>query len=231
MSAVADGSGRMFDGIARRYDLLNRLMSFGLDGRWRRALVAAMPRGRLLDVATGTADVALALVRRDAETRVTGLDPSAGMLNQGREKIDKSGLSARISLVEGDAQAMPFADHTFAGSCIAFGIRNVPDRRRALAEMARVTVAGGPVAVLELTEPAGGGLASLARFHVRHLVPRLGALLSGNAEYRYLQRSVAAFPPPAEFAALLSEVGLTDVQVRRLSFGAVHLFVGTVPST
>lgn len=225
----ADGSGRMFDGIARRYDFVNRLMSLGLDGRWRRTLVAALPAGHLLDVATGTADVALALVRRDATTRVTGLDPSAGMLAQGAEKVEKLGFADRITLIEGDAQQMPFADHTFAGSCISFGIRNVPDRRRGLAEMARVTVPGGPVAVLELTEPQGGLLAPFARFHVRHVVPRIGGWLSGNAEYRYLQRSVAAFPPPQAFAALMAEVGLVDVQIKRLSFGALHLFVGRVP--
>jgi len=229
--ARADGSGRMFDRIARRYDLLNRIMSLGLDKRWRRTLIAQLPAGavRLLDVATGTADVAIALAQRDALTRVTGLDPSGEMLAQGHEKLGKTGLNQRIDLVEGDGQALPFEAHTFAGSCISFGIRNVPDRQKALAEMGRVTVPGGPVAVLELTEPRTGLLAPLARFHVKRVVPMVGGWLSGDAEYRYLQASVAAFPAPVDFAAIMTAAGLLDVQIHRLSFGAVHLFVGRAP--
>ena len=227
MTATADGSGAMFDGIAEGYDRLNRWMSMGMDAGWRRRLIAALPTGPLLDVATGTADVALALAARDADTTVTGLDPSVGMLAAGQRKVDDAGLADRIRLVEGDAQALPFADATFAGACISFGIRNVPDRARALAELARVTRPGGPVAVLELSWPRGGPLAPFARFHIRHVIPRLGAWLSGDAEYRYLADSIRAFPPPDEFAALMAAAGLRDVRVERMSLGAVHLFVGT----
>ncbi|MCB9537134.1 MAG: ubiquinone/menaquinone biosynthesis methyltransferase [Myxococcales bacterium] len=221
--SAADGSGAMFDRIAHRYDLLNRLMSFGLDRGWRRRLVDAMPdAGALLDVATGTADVALALADAHPSTTVVGLDPSAGMLGVGQSKIAERGLAHRVTLTEGDAQAMPFADATFAGCTIAFGIRNVPDRLAGLREMARVTAPGGPVALLELAEPAFAP----ARFHVHHVVPRLGAWLSGAKEYRYLQRSVAAFPPPDAFAALMRAAGLRDVEVHRMTFGAAHLYVG-----
>ncbi|MCA9547288.1 MAG: class I SAM-dependent methyltransferase, partial [Myxococcales bacterium] len=137
--ARADGSGQMFDRIARRYDLLNRILSLGLDRSWRRKLVAALPdQGRLLDVATGTGDVALALAKAYPQVTVTGLDPSVGMLDVGRGKVTARQLDARVELIEGDAQAMPFPDNHFAGACIAFGIRNVPDRARGLAEMARV---------------------------------------------------------------------------------------------
>jgi len=224
---VVDGSGSMFDRIARRYDLLNRLMSFGVDRAWRRKLVAAMPDvGPLLDVATGTADVALALATTYGETSVVGLDPSAGMLMVGGEKVAKGGLASRIELVQGDAQRMPFADDHFAGACIAFGIRNVPDREAGLREMARVTRPGGPVVVLELSEPRGGAMAALARFHVHHIVPRLGALLSGDREYRYLAASVAAFPAADAFVALMGRVGLQQVVAHRLTFGTAHLYIG-----
>lgn len=226
----ADGSGLMFDQIARRYDLLNRVISLGLDQSWRTKLINALPReGELLDVATGTADVALSIAQRAPKSTLTGLDPSVGMLDVGREKVARRGLQERVTLDVGDALAMPYADNRFEGCCVAFGIRNFPDRLQGLKEMARVTKSGGPVAILELSEPRGGLLAPFTRFHVHHVVPRLGALLSGNKEYRYLQRSVAAFPPPEQFKGLMEEAGLRDVEVSRMTFGVAHLYVGYAP--
>ncbi|MCB9565832.1 MAG: class I SAM-dependent methyltransferase [Myxococcales bacterium] len=228
------GSGAMFDQIARRYDLLNRVMSLGLDVRWRRALADALLReaptgGELLDVATGTADVALALAEAAPSLRVVGVDPSAGMLELGREKVAAAGLSDRIELTQGDGQALPFADDRFDAACVSFGIRNFPDRLAGLREMVRVTRPGGQVAVLELAEPREAGLlGAAARVHVRHVVPRLGALLSGSREYRYLQRSIAAFPAAREFVAMMEEAGLTRVEARPMTFGAVVLFTGFV---
>jgi demethylmenaquinone methyltransferase/2-methoxy-6-polyprenyl-1,4-benzoquinol methylase len=224
------GSGAMFDGIARRYDLLNRLMSFGLDRLWRRKLVRALALAagaRVLDLATGTADVAITIARTHSDCRVVGVDPSTGMLEVGGQKIAEGGLDARVTLQVGDAQALEFADQTFDGVCIAFGIRNVPDRARALAEMARVTRPGGRVAILELSEPRRGLLAPLARFHIRRMVPRLGALLSGSREYSYLQSSIAAFPPPETFADMMRAAGLDVLAVTPLSLGVCHLYVGT----
>ncbi len=218
----------MFDGIAPRYDLLNRLISFGLDRSWRRALVSSLGgASRVLDVATGTGDVALEIVRTHPESRVVGLDPSPGMLAVARRKVAAHG--ERIRLVEGDATALPFADGAFDASCIAFGIRNVPDRDAGLREMARVTRPGGVVAVLELGEPREGPLAPFARLHVHHVVPRVGAWLSGSGEYRYLQSSVGAFPPAEAFGRQMSQAGLEAVDVRRLHFGAAHLYLGTAP--
>jgi demethylmenaquinone methyltransferase/2-methoxy-6-polyprenyl-1,4-benzoquinol methylase len=220
----------MFDQIARRYDLLNRVISLGLDQSWRTKLINALPReGELLDVATGTADVALSIAQRAPKSTLVGLDPSVGMLNVGREKVERRGLQERVTLDVGDALAMPYADNRFEGCCVAFGIRNFPDRLQGLKEMARVTKPGGPVAILELSEPRGGVLAPFTRFHVHHVVPRLGALLSGNKEYRYLQRSVAAFPPPEQFKGLMEEAGLRDVEVSRMTFGVAHLYVGRAP--
>ena len=227
-----DGSGDMFDGIARRYDLLNSLMSLGLHRRWRRRLVASVEAyrgGRILDLATGTADVAIALARAYPRLRVVGLDPSAGMLEVGRKKVERARLLDRVDLRLGDGQALPFADNSFDAVCIAFGIRNIEDRDLALGQMARVVRPGGRVAILELTQPQGGAMAPAARFHVRQVVPRLGAWLSGDREYRYLQRSIAAFPPPERFARMMEQAGLENLQRKRLCWGATHLFTGDVP--
>jgi len=155
---------------------------------------------------------------------VVGSDPSAGMLEVGREKVARGGLSARITLEQGDAQALPFADASFDGVTMAFGIRNVPDRVAALREMHRVTRAGGRVGVLELAEPDN----PFARLHVHHIVPRLGAFISGAKEYRYLQTSIEAFPPPDAFCELMRAAGFVRTDVHRLAFGAAHIFVGTV---
>ncbi|HFE44245.1 MAG TPA: ubiquinone/menaquinone biosynthesis methyltransferase [Nannocystis exedens] len=229
------GSGAMFDGIAGRYDLLNRVMSLGLDGRWRRALVGALCKdlpaaARILDVATGTADVALALAAESPSLQVIGVDPSEQMLAHGREKIATAGLDDRIELQLGDGLSLPFEDKSFDAACVSFGIRNFSDRQRGLAELTRVTRSGGLVAILELAEPRDSGLLGrAARLHVRHVVPRLGAMLSGSREYRYLQDSIAAFPPADKFAAIMGEVGLQEIEIRPITFGAVILFVGRVP--
>jgi len=227
---MADGSGAMFDAIAERYDLLNRVLSLGLDRGWRTAMVRAMqlaPGDRVMDLATGTGDVAVTIAVAHPDVVVTGVDPSAGMLAVGRDKLTRTGLADRVTLVQGDAQALPFDDDHFAGSCIAFGIRNVPDRALGLTEMARVTRTGGRVVVLELGEPRSGLLASAVRFHIRQVVPRLGALLSGKAEYRYLQRSVAAFPAPERFAAMMEDAGMAVEPPLALGLGAAWLYVGT----
>jgi len=222
------GSGGMFDQIAGRYDLLNRLMSMGIDQSWRRKTVAALELphdARVLDLATGTADLALMIARLHPDAQVVGSDPSRRMLEVGIEKVKRVGLSDRVELQEGDAQALPFADDSFDGCCIAFGIRNVPDRSAALAEMARVTKSGGRVAVLELSEPRVGFLSPVARFHLREVIPRLGGMLSGSREYRYLQQSIAAFPPSDEFARQMGAAGLNVLEVKPFTFGACTLFV------
>jgi len=223
------GSGQMFDGIAARYDFVNRVISLGIDQSWRRRTVKSLglePGARVLDLATGTGDLALLIANAVPTARVVGLDPSEKMLEVARTKVEKAGLLARIELVQGDAEALPFADASFDGVTIAFGIRNVPNRERALAEMARVTKPGGRVAVLELSEPRRGIFGPLARFHVHTVVPYVGALLSGAPEYRYLQRSIAAFPPAEEFAAAMRRVGLDVQKPDALTFGVCHLYVG-----
>lgn len=233
LAEVRPGSGAMFDKIARRYDLLNRVLSGGVDRRWRTRTVRALALGdapaRVLDVATGTADLAIEIARRHPAARVVGVDPSTEMLAVGQRKLDARRIADRIELRPGDAERLDLPDGGFDAATIAFGIRNVPDRRRGLAEMTRVVRSGGRVAVLELSEPRRGVIAPLARFHVHVLVPRIGALLSGAKEYRYLQASIEAFPPPDEFAAMMADAGLTDVRVTKLTFGVCHLYVGVKP--
>ncbi len=152
------------------------------------------------------------------------------MLALGRGKLAREGLATRVALVEGDARELPFAPARFDACAIAFGIRNVPDRGRALVELARVTRPGGRVAVLELGTPREGWLASLARLHVRHVVPRLGAWLSSREEYAYLERSIAAFPPPERFVEELAECGLEVLATHPFALGATTLFVARVPT-
>lgn len=227
-----DGSGAMFDRIAGRYDLLNRILSLGRDGAWRRRAVRALelhPGRRYLDVATGTADVAIEIARVESTARIDGIDPASEMLAEGRAKIERHRLHGRTELHRGGIEHLPFADETFDGAIIAFGIRNVADRRGGLEEMARVVRPGARVVVLELTEPTRGWVAPLARFYMRHLVPRLGGLLAREPEYRYLQESIAAFPPPGRFLDLMREAGLVESSATPLTFGVCHLFVGRRP--
>ena len=224
------GSGQMFDQIARRYDFVNRVLSFGLDKSWRKRTVRSLRLGdkpRVLDLATGTGDLAIDIARLTPGAIVVGLDPSPGMLAIAHDKVEARGFADRISLVEGDAQVLPFADNEMDAATIAFGIRNVPDRAKALREMARVVRPGGRVAVLELGEPRTGVLGAAARFHTRHVVPKLGALLSGKREYAYLQKSIAAFPPAEDFAALMTSCGLHVLEVTPLTFGSCNLYVAT----
>ncbi len=225
------GSGDMFDRIAGRYDRLNRILSLGLDQRWRRLAREALDlRGgeRVLDLATGTADLALQVASGPAQPHVVGADPSLRMLELGVEKTKAARLSERIAFASADAQALPFGGGTFDAACMAFGIRNVADRPRALREIARVVRPGGRVAILELCEPRTGVLGGLGRFYVHGVVPRVGGLLSGEREYRYLQESIARFPSPSEFEGILAGNGLAPVETRPLTLGSCCLFVAVV---
>jgi demethylmenaquinone methyltransferase/2-methoxy-6-polyprenyl-1,4-benzoquinol methylase len=219
----------MFDRIAERYDLVNRVISLGLDRGWRSRAVDALALGSqalVLDVASGTGDLAIATAERHRDARVVGLDPSTGMLEIARRKSKSSGLASRVDFVTGDAQALSFADASFDGATIAFGIRNVPDRMLALREMRRVLRPLARLVVLELAEPENGVLGPLARWHVHHVVPTVGAWLSGAREYDYLQRSIAKFPVPSAFADLLRDAGFAQVTWSPLTFGAATLYVG-----
>ncbi len=234
--AARDGSGAMFDAIAERYDMLNRILSMGIDVHWRSLATAKLLADigkrrtplRFLDLATGTADLALAIATHYARAEVIGTDPSEGMLLQGRRKVAEASLDDRVTLRVGDAQQLDAADASFDGVSIAFGIRNVPDRERALREMARVTKPGGRVVILELSEPKDRGVfGKIAKFHVHTMVPTIGAWLSGAREYAYLQRSIAAFPAAEAFGEIMNHAGLDVLEIVPLTFGVAHLYVAT----
>lgn len=226
--ARARAVGAMFDAIAHRYDLLNRLMSAGQDVRWRRLAVAALtdlPAGPLLDLGTGTGDLALALRRHLPGRAVVGLDLSAGMLRVGRAKLAARGLRG-VHLVRGDGLHLPFADGAFAGAATAFTLRNVADLGAALREVWRVLRPGGAFACLEITRPQPGPLAMLFRLYFQRLVPVAGGVISGRpAAYRYLPDSVERFVVGEELAAALTAAGFREVQMRRFWPGAVTLHI------
>ena len=222
-----DGSGKMFDQIAKRYDLLNKIISFGMDKSWRRKLVKSLPEnGEVLDVATGTGDVAIEVASAYPNTKVVGLDPSVNMLAQGEIKVANLNLEDRIKLVKGDALDLPFENDRFAGACVSFGVRNFPDRLKGLKEINRVTAKGGVITILELSDPETGFLNKLSSFYLRAIVPKLGALFSLSSEYRYLQKSIEAFPAPLEFKKIMKQAGIENITISRMPFGVAYLYVG-----
>lgn len=221
----------MFGRIAHRYDLMNALMTGGRHQAWRRVaarLGSPGPGVLALDVATGTADLALALLETGRARAVVGLDFVEPMLRLARAKLLGRQTGARVSLVAGDALALPFPDGTFGCVASAFLLRNLADPRGGLAEMRRVTATGGKVVALEIAQPTLPGFRALFRLYFHHLVPWLGGLVSGDREaYTYLPRSVERFLTPEALAALMAEVGLRQVTIRRLGLGTVTVHVGT----
>jgi len=223
----------MFDRIAPRYDLLNRLLSAGTDVRWRRACADLLELDRpvrLLDLCTGTADLLVEALRRDARHRGAGVDLSEEMLRRGAAKLRRRGLAGRTGLAAGDAEALPFAPATFDAATIGFGIRNVGDPAAALGEIRRVLRPGGRLVVLEFSQPRGW-LGALYRRYFHRVLPRVGALVSGDSSaYSYLPASVARFPTPEAFAALMEGAGFTSVRWRLLTGGIACLHRGERPA-
>ena len=223
----------MFDRIARRYDLLNRLLSAGTDVRWRRACVDLLelgPPARVLDLATGTADLLVEALRRDAGHRGVGVDLSEQMLRRGAAKLRRRGLDTRARLAAGDAEALPLPSESFDAATIGFGIRNVGNPLAALAEIRRVLRPGGRLAVLEFSQPPGWR-GAIYRRYFEGVLPRIGALVSGDAgAYAYLPASVARFPAPEAFASLMERAGFTAVRWRLLTGGIACLHRGERPA-
>lgn len=221
----------MFTRIAGRYDLMNGLMTFGRHQSWRRVaarMTEPQPGGVALDVATGTGDLALALLAETPVRRVIGLDFSDGMLRVGRGKLRRKDQGERVSLVVGDALRLPFPDKTFACVTSAFLLRNLADLAQGLAEMRRVTQAGGRVVALEITQPTLPGWSRLFGWYFHRFVPWLGAVVSGSREaYTYLPQSVERFVTPRELSGLMERVGLRDATYRRLGLGTVAIHAGT----
>src|SRR5262245_34125916 len=219
----------MFDRIAPRYDLLNRVLSAGIDVRWRRAAVDLLELptgGRVLDLCTGTADLLIEALRRDGTSRGVGVDLSSGMLVRGARKLRERRLDARGGLAGGDAERLPLRDARFDGALVAFGIRNVGDRPQALREARRVLRTGGRLVVLEFSMPHGVP-GHAYRLYFGRVLPLVGRVVSGDASaYTYLPASVAVFPEPPEFGALMEQAGFKDVRWRPLTGGIAHLYRG-----
>lgn len=219
----------MFDSIAPRYDLLNRVLSLGLDQQWRKRGVAALQlgaRARVLDLCSGTADLAIAATARYADASVVGIDFSGAMLRLGLEKVRRAGLERRIRLVRGDATRIPLADASCDGATIGFGIRNVAEPERALAELARVLRPGARLAILEFGQPRVPGIRTLYSWYFRYLLPAIGRRVSHHqSAYSYLPASVGTFPPPDEFARTIARHGFADVQAVPLTLGIVYLYI------
>ena len=224
----------MFDAIAHRYDRLNHLLSVGLDRRWRRLAVAALdlPDGaRVLDVCTGTADLAMTAARHQTAPRaVLGVDFAGAMLALGRQKLHEAGLERVVRLVRGDACRLPCPSGAVDAVTVGFGIRNVVDTSRAIEEMFRVLKPGGRLTILEFGEPRLPVARAVYLWYFRRVLPRIGRLLSRHTEaYAYLPASVSAFLSPAALAAILRASGFSRVRVDRLTLGVVYLYMGRKP--
>lgn len=220
----------MFSAIAPTYDLLNRLLSFGIDGRWRRELARAVPpgAGRVLDLACGTGDVTLAVARARPACRLFAADFTYAMLRSARPKLARGGADASFQCAS--AEALPYRDACFDAVTMAFGIRNVVRRDVALSELRRVLRPGGVALLLDFSVPPNPLVKAAYGLYFHRLLPLLGGLVSGSFEaYRYLPRSVEGFPRREVFARMMEEQGLTRVTRRDLTLGVATLYRGERP--
>ena len=222
----------MFDAIAARYDLLNTVLSAGLDRYWRRRAIQSLKltgRERVLDVCTGTADVAIGAARRGkGAARVVGVDFSGSMLAHGLMKVKSAALTDRIQLVRGDAMALPAADASVDAATVAFGIRNVQRADVACRELLRVLRPGGRLAILEFGLPVIPAVRPLYLWYFKQVLPRIGRAVSRHdAAYTYLPESVGSFQFDEGFARILREAGFSHVKARPLALGIVYLYTGT----
>lgn len=220
----------MFDTIAPRYDFLNRLLSLGIDRRWRRfavSLVQATHGGRVLDIATGTGDVALEVARQTApDITIVGADVSREMVEIGRQKVAASPFAGRITFEIAPCEALPFPDLQFDAITIAFGIRNVVDRLQGLKEMSRVLKPGGRAIILEFSTPTSPLFRAIYLFYFLKVLPAIGGLFSKQSAYRYLPDSVMEFPSREEFKGLMAAAGFGDLRHYDLTFGIATVYVG-----
>lgn len=222
---------RMFDAIAGKYDLLNHLLSFGFDKGWRRKgidyLHAFAPK-HILDIATGTGDLAISMQKRLNAGRITGADISEGMMEIGRKKVAEAGLEACITFEYQDCAALTYADDTFDAVTSAFGVRNFEDIRRGLEEMYRVTKPGGHLMLLELSTPEHFPMKQLYELYSKVVIPHVGRFVSKEkAAYSYLPASIKAVPQGKTMTDLLTRIGYKEAKARTFTFGICSLYTGT----
>lgn len=221
---------QMFGAIAPRYDFLNRLLSFGIDRRWRKKTVRLLKYregSRILDVATGTGDVALEIARcTPSSVKITGADFCREMVELGEQKVASSAYAGRIDFKVAPCEDLPFAADTFDSITIAFGIRNVVDRKLGLAEMWRVLKPGGRMIILEFSTPRSMLFRQIYYFYFRRLLPVVGGLFSRYNAYKYLPDSVLEFPSHEEFSRLISEAGFRNIHLKELTFGIATIYIG-----
>jgi demethylmenaquinone methyltransferase/2-methoxy-6-polyprenyl-1,4-benzoquinol methylase len=219
----------MFDGIAARYDLMNRLFSAGIDMKWRKKAIRFLKKKSpktILDIATGTADMAILANRLLSPDKITGLDLSAEMLELGSKKIEKEGLVGKIELLKGDAEAISFPDNSFDAVMVAFGVRNFENLENGLAEMLRVLKPGGQLVVLEFSKPSKG-FKNIYNLYMGIVAPEVARWFRQNKDaYRYLNRSSNAFPDRNDFTAILNRVGFSNTECKPLSFGICCIYSG-----
>lgn len=225
----------MFDRIAPRYDLLNRLLSFRRDVAWRKRMGKQIQSGsslRLLDLATGTADQIISLMKTNANiTSAVGVDMSEGMLGVGREKISRLTWDDRVMLRRGDAMHIPESDQAFHVATMSFGIRNVINVTEALREVRRVLKPGGRALILEFSTPSNPLFRPVYFFYLRHILPVLGGLLSGDrSAYRYLNRTIETFPSGKDFCAFMETAGFENVKAIPLTLGIASIYQGDRPT-
>ena len=219
---------RMFDSIAPAYDLMNRAMTLGIDHLWRaravREVAARKPR-EILDVATGTGDLAIRLARAAVGSRVTGIDLSEGMLDIGRSKVAEAGLADRVTFAKADCLALPYPDASFDAVTVAYGVRNFEHLDRGYSEMARVLRPGGMLCVIELSTPDGRLTRPLYDLYTLRVIPALGRLVaSDKSAYTYLPASIAAMPQGEDMLRLMTDAGLSEPRLRRMTFGACTIY-------
>lgn len=220
---------KMFDSIAPEYDTLNHVLSLNIDKIWRRRavrrLVSKDARAQILDVACGTGDFSIAIAKHNPNSTIIGVDLSDGMLEGGRQKVETAGLSGRIDLRKGDCEALEFADGTFDGVCVGFGVRNFEHLEKGLSEMLRVLKPGAPLVILELSVPQNRLLLALYKLYFLRILPWIGGKVSGDkAAYRYLPASVMNFPLPKEFKEILSRCGFTQIRHTPLTLGICRMY-------
>ncbi|HOE14257.1 MAG TPA: bifunctional demethylmenaquinone methyltransferase/2-methoxy-6-polyprenyl-1,4-benzoquinol methylase UbiE [Candidatus Saccharicenans sp.] len=224
-----DSTAKLFSVIAKNYDFLNRLLSFNLDCAWRRRLVSLScfrPGDKILDVCTGTGDIAIEFARRGAHD-VTGIDLSAGMLARAQQKIEKLNLATKIKLETGSALNLPYGDQTFDLVTIGFGLRNLPDYSRGISEMARVLKPSGRLLILEFSLPPNKLTYGFYSLYLKNYLPLAGRLFSGSAQaYSYLASSIFSFLKPEEVMALMRQMGLRNLSCLNLTAGVITLYSG-----